>query len=62
MCSPARCRRCGNTTWSGCGRHVDAVMSRVPADKRCTCAAATPPGPPRRQGRPSWLSRLRGEG
>jgi len=29
MCSPARCGRCGKTTWSGCGMHADSVMSRV---------------------------------
>ncbi len=61
MCAPARCRACGNTTWTGCGRHVDQVMSRVPAQKRCTCDGAAPK-PPLRQGRPSWLSRLRGSG
>lgn len=37
MCSPVRCRECGKLTWSGCGRHVDAVMAGVPADKRCSC-------------------------
>jgi len=32
------------TTWKGCGRHVDAVMSKVPEEKRCVCkdAAAAP--------------------
>lgn len=38
MCSPATCKQCGKTTWSGCGNHVDQVMSRVPVDRRCTCA------------------------
>lgn len=37
MCSPARCRGCGKTTWSGCGRHVDTVMGKVPEARRCTC-------------------------
>ena len=37
MCSPARCARCGKTTWSGCGMHVDAVMSRVAPAQQCTC-------------------------
>lgn len=40
MCSPARCARCGKTTWSGCGSHVDAVMSRVNPEQRCTCNRA----------------------
>ncbi|XBB68265.1 hypothetical protein ABFU82_02850 [Nocardioides sp. WV_118_6] len=35
MCHPARCRTCGRTTWSGCGRHVAAVRARVPADQWC---------------------------
>ena len=43
MCSPARCNRCGLTTWRGCGLHVDAVMSRVAPDERCSC----PPQPRR---------------
>lgn len=40
MCSPATCRACGKTTWSGCGRHVDQVMSRVPDARQCTCSRA----------------------
>ena len=35
MCSPATCRRCGKTTWSGCGQHVDQVMRSVPREQRC---------------------------
>jgi hypothetical protein len=35
MCHAVRCRVCGNTTWAGCGLHVDQVMARVPADRRC---------------------------
>ncbi len=38
MCSPARCGRCGKTTWSGCGMHVDAVMSKITPAQRCACA------------------------
>ena len=38
MCSPARCQRCGKTTWSGCGSHVDSVMASVAPAQRCTCA------------------------
>lgn len=48
MCSPARCNRCGKTTWSGCGMHVDSVMSRVAPAQRCTCAAAPVKPPVRR--------------
>ena len=37
MCSPVKCRNCGKTTWSGCGRHVDQVMSHVPKSQQCVC-------------------------
>lgn len=37
MCSPATCRQCGKTTWRGCGKHVDQVMSRVPEAQQCSC-------------------------
>lgn len=43
MCSPARCARCGKTTWSGCGMHVDAVMSRVAPAQQCTCSPTQQP-------------------
>ncbi|MBZ5739319.1 hypothetical protein [Nocardioides mangrovi] len=35
MCRPVSCRRCGKTTWSGCGLHVDQVMAGVPKADRC---------------------------
>ncbi len=35
MCRAVRCRSCGKTTWSGCGRHVDQVLARVPRTERC---------------------------
>lgn len=41
MCSKATCRKCGKTTWSGCGQHVKQVMRGVPADKQCTCGSRT---------------------
>lgn len=37
MCRPTRCHSCGDTTWAGCGQHVDQVMARVPEDARCNC-------------------------
>lgn len=37
VCRPAECPKCGKTTWSGCGRHVDSVMDAVPQSQRCTC-------------------------
>lgn len=39
MCRPVGCRACGNTTWAGCGMHVDQVMRTVPKDQRCRCTA-----------------------
>lgn len=41
MCSKATCRKCGKTTWAGCGMHVKQVMRNVPADKQCTCGTRT---------------------
>lgn len=35
MCRAVTCRRCGKTTWAGCGQHVDQVMRAVPKDQRC---------------------------
>lgn len=35
MCSPTPCRKCGKTTWSGCGEHVDQVMRNVPKADQC---------------------------
>lgn len=35
MCRPITCKKCGKTTWAGCGQHVDQVMAGVPASKRC---------------------------
>lgn len=37
MCRAATCKKCGKTTWAGCGQHVDQVMSQVPVKQRCTC-------------------------
>jgi len=37
MCSPVRCERCGKTTWTGCGLHIDDVMAGVAAAQRCVC-------------------------
>lgn len=37
MCRAATCKKCGKTTWAGCGQHVDQVMRGVPAAQRCSC-------------------------
>ena len=35
MCYAVACKKCGKTTWSGCGQHVDQVMRGVPTSQRC---------------------------
>ena len=35
MCRQVRCRKCGKTTWAGCGNHVKEVMRGVSAANRC---------------------------
>lgn len=53
MCKPMACSDCGKTTWTGCGMHVDQVMSRVPAAQQCTCRPGTtaPAAPARKTNR-----------
>lgn len=47
MCRPVTCKVCGKTTWAGCGRHIDQVKARVPADQWCDRShpGQTRPGP-----------------
>ncbi|ABK03727.1 hypothetical protein JOE40_001290 [Arthrobacter sp. PvP102] len=35
MCRAVTCKKCGKTTWAGCGQHVDQVMRGVPGSDRC---------------------------
>lgn len=53
MCRAATCKTCCNTTWAGCGQHVDQVMAAVPRADRC-------PGHPQdqRSSAGSFLARL----
>ncbi|WP_442866944.1 hypothetical protein [Actinomyces sp. B33] len=30
-----RCKKCGKTTWAGCGQHIDSVKAQVPAAQWC---------------------------
>ncbi len=56
MCRPATCKNCGKTTWAGCGKHVDQVMTKVKPAQRC-------PGHPKDPNTGgSFLSRLFGRG
>ena len=42
MCRAVTCRKCGKTTWAGCGQHVSQVMARVTAAQRCPGHAGDP--------------------
>ena len=42
MCYPVPCKKCGKTTWAGCGKHKDMVMAKIPEDQRCTCKRDEP--------------------
>ena len=35
MCRAVTCKKCGKTSWSGCGQHVDQVLAGVPRGDRC---------------------------
>lgn len=37
MCAQTSCATCHKTTWWGCGKHIVAVMTDIPPEKRCTC-------------------------
>ena len=56
MCSPVRCRRCGKTTWSGCGQHVKQVMAGIPKSQQCDCAN----NPPATAQKTGFLAKLLG--
>lgn len=55
MCHPTPCKKCGKTTWSGCGEHVADVKRLVPADQWCPGHTADPEDP-----NGSWLGRILG--
>ena len=52
MCRASTCKKCGKTTWAGCGQHIDQVLARVPRADRCA-------GHPREAGT-GFFSRLFG--
>lgn len=37
MCRPVPCKKCGKTTWAGCGQHIETVKASVPKGQWCTC-------------------------
>ncbi|BAE46169.1 hypothetical protein RER_pREL1-02260 (plasmid) [Rhodococcus erythropolis PR4] len=42
MCRAVTCKKCGKTTWAGCGQHVQQVMRGVPPSARCNGHEADP--------------------
>ena len=56
MCRAVRCKTCGNTTWAGCGQHVNQVKASVPTDQWC------PGHPDEERSGGSWLSKVLGRG
>ncbi len=44
MCRQVTCKKCGQTTWAGCGQHVDQVMAGVPKSQRCPGHTDEPSG------------------
>ncbi|MFI5626787.1 hypothetical protein ACIA03_25235 [Nocardioides sp. NPDC051685] len=45
MCRSVRCKKCGKTTWAGCGRHVSQVKASVPSNRWCPGHSADPKDP-----------------
>ncbi|SHI68060.1 hypothetical protein SAMN02745244_00838 [Tessaracoccus bendigoensis DSM 12906] len=35
MCRAVTCKKCGKTTWAGCGQHIADVKRTVPASQWC---------------------------
>jgi hypothetical protein len=60
MCRAVTCRKCGKTTWAGCGQHVDQVMAGVPTSRRCPGHTADPAANVAVGG--GWLRKLFGRG
>jgi len=66
MCQRVTCVKCGKPGYTGCGRHVEAVLGDVAPEARCRCrepkAAATGNREGRGAGLLSFFRRtLRGE-
>ncbi|WP_104054464.1 MULTISPECIES: hypothetical protein [Arthrobacter] len=62
MCRAVTCRKCGKTTWAGCGNHVDQVMRGVAKNDRCTCSTAKTgkTAPAAAKSGAGWLGKLFG--
>ena len=60
MCRPVACKKCGKTTWAGCGQHVDSVMASVPKSEQCRCADEPQAAVGAQQKSGGWFSSLFG--
>lgn len=61
MCQRTTCRSCGKPTYSGCGRHIEAVLGDVPATERCQCREKNAQPAPIAGRLESWVSALLGK-
>jgi len=56
MCQRVVCNSCGKPGYSGCGRHVEAVLADVPLEARCHCRESdTKVAPETEKSATSWL-------
>ncbi len=60
MCRPTTCNTCQNTTWAGCGQHVEFVKATVHPDDWCNGSHTPAEIAAARAERPSFLSRIFG--
>ena len=61
MCRAVTCRKCGKTTWAGCGQHANQAFARVPASQRCAGHASHPAADDPAVSGGAWLRRLFGK-
>ena len=61
MCQRVTCKSCGKPTYSGCGRHIEAVLGDVPTAARCQCRESTSRAAPVAGRLESWVSALLGK-
>lgn len=58
MCRAVKCNVCQKTTWSGCGEHIAAVKSSVPASQWCNGKHSEQEIRDAREANPGFLARL----
>lgn len=62
MCQRVTCKSCGKPTYTGCGRHIEAVLGDVPSAARCRCRGSDAKQAARAGRLESWVSALLGKG